>query len=71
MTERGLTGRLGRELLRQAFYISVAVLGSMFVAGLLIEDVLIEQALEGEAAYYWKHVEEDGNDTLPDTTRRT
>ena len=71
MTERGLTGRLGRELLRQAFYISVAVLVSMFVAGLLIEDVLIEQALEGEAEYYWKHVEEDGNDTLPDTQNLT
>ena len=49
MGERGLTRRLGLDLLRQAFYISVAVLVGMFVAGLLIEDVLIEQALEGEA----------------------
>ena len=67
MADPGLTRRLGRELLRQAFYISIAVLVSMFVAGLMIEDVLIEQALEGEADYYWGRVERDGVDALPDT----
>jgi len=71
MSGPGLTRRLGRELLRQAFYISVAVLVSMFVAGLLIEDVLIEQALEGEADYYWTRVERDGVETLPDTKNLT
>ena len=71
MADPGLTRRLGRELLRQAFYISIAVLVSMFVVGLMIEDVLIEQALEGEADYYWKRVERDGVDTLPDTKNLT
>ena len=41
MPDHGLTRRLARELLRQAVYISLAVLVSMFVAGKLIEDVLI------------------------------
>lgn len=71
MTDRGLTGRLGRELLRQAFYISIAVLVSMFVAGLMVEDVLIEQALEGEADYYWQRVARGGDDSLPDTQNLT
>ena len=71
MGERGLTRRLGRELLRQAFYISVAVLGGMFVAGTLMEDVLIEQALEGEADYYWNRVEQGGSFDLPDTQNLT
>ncbi|MEJ2384965.1 MAG: HAMP domain-containing sensor histidine kinase [Xanthomonadales bacterium] len=66
-----MTRRLGRELLRQAFYISIAVLVSMFVAGLMIEDVLIEQALEGEADYYWSRVERDGTQPLPDTKNLT
>lgn len=70
MTDRGLTGRLGRELLRQALYISIAVLVSMFVVGLMVEDVLIEQALEGEADYYWQRVAQ-GDDTLPDTQNLT
>jgi len=71
MAAPGLTRRLGRELLRQALYISVAVLVSMFVAGLMIEDVLIEQALEGEAEYYWNRVDRDGIETLPDTQNLT
>ena len=71
MSDHGLTRRLGLELLRQAFYISIAVLVSMFVAGLMIEDVLIEQALEGEAEYYWSRVERDGDETLPDTENLT
>ena len=48
MAEHGLTRRLGRDLLRQAVLISVAVFISMFAAGLMIEDVLIEQALESD-----------------------
>jgi signal transduction histidine kinase len=71
MAAPGLTRRLGRELLRQAFYISIAVLVSMYVAGLMIEDVLIEQALEGEADYYWTRVEHNGVETLPDTKNLT
>lgn len=71
MNKHGLTSRLGRDLLRQAVYISIAVLGSMFVAGLLVEDVLIEQALEGEAEYYWARVEQDPAASLPDTKNLT
>lgn len=71
MPDQGLTRRLARELLRQAIYISVAVLVSMFVAGKLIEDVLIEQALEGEAEYYWSRVQREGARDLPDTENLT
>lgn len=71
MPDHGLTRRLARELLRQAFYISLAVLVSMFVAGKLIEDVLIKQALEGEADYYWKRVQQHGARDLPDTQNLT
>jgi signal transduction histidine kinase len=71
MGDHTLTRRLGRELLRQAFYISVAVLVSMFAAGKLMEDVLIEQALQSEAEYYWDRVEKDGTRDLPDTMNLT
>ena len=71
MADRGLTGRLGRELLRQAVYISIAVVSSMFVVGLLVEDVLIEQALEGEADYYWQRAALGDASNLPDTQNLT
>lgn len=71
MPDHGLTRRLARELLRQAFYISLAVLVSMFVAGKLIEGVLIKQALQGEADYYWSREHQYGVRDLPDTRNLT
>jgi signal transduction histidine kinase len=69
--ERGLTRRLGRELLLQAVYISVAVIVGVYVVAVLLEDVLIEQALEGEAEYYWQRVAEQPDAVLPDTLNLT
>lgn len=69
--ERGLTRRLGRELLLQAIYISLAVLVGVFVAAHLMENVLIEQALQGEADYYWHREEAMPGGPLPDTKNMT
>jgi len=71
MAERGLTRRLGRELLLQAVYISLAVGVGVFVAATLIEDVLIKQALEGEAEYYWEQRAAGVDLPLPDTKNLT
>ena len=69
--ERGLTRRLGRELLLQAVYISLAVLVGVFVAARLMENVLIEQALQGEADYYWHRELAIPGGPLPDTKNMT
>ncbi|MEJ2534422.1 MAG: HAMP domain-containing sensor histidine kinase [Gammaproteobacteria bacterium] len=71
MAERGLTRRLGRELLLQAVYISLAVGVGVFVAAALIEDVLIKQALQGEAEYYWERRAAGVDLPLPDTKNMT
>jgi len=69
--KRGLTRRLGRELLLQAVYISLAVLVGVFVAAQLMENLLIEQALQGEADYYWQREETRPGGSLPDTKNMT
>lgn len=69
--EHGVTRRLGRELLLQAVYISLAVLVGVFVAAHLMENVLIEQALQGEADYYWHREEAMPGGALPDTKNMT
>lgn len=69
--ERGLNRRLGRSLLLQAIYISLAVLVGIFVAARLVENVLIEQALIGEAEYYWSRVRDNASQPLPDTQNMT
>ena len=69
--KRGLTRRLGRELLLQAVYISVAVVVGIFIAAMLIPDFMMKQALEDEAAYYWDRVDADPRHPLPDTKNLT
>jgi len=69
--EKGLTRRLGRSLLLQAIYISLAVLVGIFVAARLVENVLIEQALVGEAEYYWSLDDKNPGAPLPDTKNMT
>ena len=46
---RGLSGRLWRDFLLQAVYISIAAAVSVFAVGVVMEDVLIKRALQGEA----------------------
>lgn len=70
-TERGLSRRLGRELLLQAIYISLAVIVSVYVAARLMESVLIEQAIEQEADYYWAREAKRPGSPLPDTKNLT
>lgn len=68
---RGLTRRLGRDLLLQAVYISVAVLIGIFIAANLIPDFMIREALEEEAEYYWSREAARPGQALPDTLNLT
>jgi len=70
-TERGLSRKLGRELLLQAIYISLAVIVSVYVAARLMESLLIEQAIEQEADYYWAREAKRPGSALPDTKNLT
>ena len=71
MAERGLTRRLGRELLLQAVYISLAVVVGVVAVSHLIENSLIRQALESEAEYYWQREQMAPGGALPDTKNMT
>lgn len=68
---RGISRRLWREFLRQAVYISIAAIVSVFAVGLLMEDVLIKEALRGEAEYFWTLQARDPGAPLPDTRNLT
>ena len=70
-TDRGLSRKLGRELALQAVYISLAVIVSVYVAAHLMESVLIQQAIEQEAEYYWSREADRPGSALPDTQNLT
>ncbi len=59
MAARGLRARLGRTFLLQAVFIGAAALVGVFLASLLLEGVLIREALREEATHFWSQRERD------------
>ena len=67
----GVRARLGRAFLLQAAFISVAAIVSVFLANVLLEGVLIRQALRDEAEFYWSQHDADPAHPLPATLNLT
>lgn len=67
----GLTRRISRPFLLQAAAISIAAALGVYFAALVLEEVLIKQALREEAAYYWRQAAIDPAFPLPDTRNLT
>jgi signal transduction histidine kinase len=64
---KGVGARLGRAFLLQAAFIGVAAAVSVFLANVLLEDVLIRQALRDEATFFWERRATDLSHPLPAT----
>ncbi|HSW32208.1 MAG TPA: hypothetical protein VLH36_01195, partial [Steroidobacteraceae bacterium] len=71
MAASGLRARLGRAFLLQAAFIGAAAVVGVFLASLLLEGVLIRQALREEAAHFWSQRERDSAFPLPGTLNLT
>ena len=67
----GIGARLGRAFLLQATFISVATVVGVFVAGVLLERVLIREALRDEAAHFWEQRATRPDFPLPSTRNLT
>jgi signal transduction histidine kinase len=67
----GLGKRLGRAFALQALAIGVTAIVSVWAAAFTIEEVLIEQALAQEAAYYWEARAARADFPVPDTLNLT
>ena len=63
--------RFGRALLLQAAFIGLAAIISVFLANLMLENVLIRQALRDEADFYWQKSASDPAHPLPATQNLT
>ena len=71
MAASGVRARLGRAFLLQAAFIGAAAVVGVFLASLLLEGVLIRQALSEESAHYWQQRERDPAFPLPATVNLT
>ena len=68
---RLLKGNLDTKLVRvfilQILAISIATVAGVYAAALVVENVLVREALRGEADHFWSHYEQDRSFPLPNT----
>ena len=68
---RLLKGNLDTKLVRvfilQILAISMATVAGVYAAALVVENVLVREALNGEAEHFWSHYQEDPSFPLPNT----
>lgn len=67
----GLRARLVRVFLLQVLAISIATILGVYAAAWVVERVLVQEALNGEAEYFWDKHENNPDFPLPDTNNLT
>ncbi|WP_431065941.1 sensor histidine kinase [Methylotuvimicrobium sp.] len=67
MRKQGLQYKLIKAFLLQILLISVATLMGVFAAAKIVEDVLVREALQGEADHFWERYRQNPNFSAPDT----
>jgi len=65
---QGLKAKLIRVFAIQVAIISVLTVAGIFVTNTIIEDVLLREALNTEAEYFWQRFDKDPHASLPDTS---
>ena len=62
-----IVSHLNKVFIMQFVFISLATIGGVLGAAKVVENVLIKEALVGEAEYYWEHREKYVEFPLPKT----
>ena len=66
-----MISRLNKVFIIQLVFISIATVGGVIGAAKVVEDVLIKEALIGEAEFYWSHKKDNPDFPLPKTMNLT
>ena len=67
MPSGGLRSKLVRVFVLQVLAISVATILGVLAAAVVLERVLVREALNGEAEHFWSHYAKDASFPLPNT----
>ncbi len=67
MLKGGLNTKLVRVFVLQILAISLATVLGVYGAALVVENVLVREALNGEADHFWSHYKKDREFPLPNT----
>ncbi len=66
-----MISRLNKVFIVQIIFISIATVGGVMGAAKVVEDVLIKEALIGEAEFFWEHKQQKPDFPLPVTMNLT
>ncbi|MGD8933720.1 MAG: HAMP domain-containing sensor histidine kinase [Gammaproteobacteria bacterium] len=67
----GLIHKITRAFMLQAVLISIAAMLSVFFAKIVLEEILIKEAIKQEADYFWENYRLEPSFPLPDTSNLT
>ena len=67
MQKKGITQKLIRAFVLQMLFISVVTAVGVYVAAIIVEQVMIRTALEDEAAHFWHEQSINQNHPIPNT----
>jgi len=67
----GLIHKITRAFLLQGILISIAAMLSVFFAKIVLEEILIKEAIKQEADYFWENYQYQQSFPLPDTRNLT
>lgn len=67
LLKSGINNKLIRIFIIQMLFISVVTAMGVYVAAIIVEQVMVRAALEDEAAHYWKALEADSSHPTPNT----
>ncbi|MFK8012121.1 MAG: sensor histidine kinase [Marinicellaceae bacterium] len=71
MKQTGIYKKLNKVFIIQLIFISLVTIASVFGAAKVVENVLIKEALIGEAEFFWAHHDKDPSFSLPKTMNLT
>lgn len=63
----GIYNKISRVFLLQMLFISLVTIAGVYIAQLVIEQVMVRKALENEAEHYWRLLESNPQQALPNT----
>ena len=67
MLKTGINNKLIRVFIIQMLFISAVTAMGVYVAAIIVEQVMVRAALEDEASHYWKALESDSKHPTPNT----
>ena len=67
MQKTGINNKLIRVLIIQMLFISVVTAMGVYVAAIIVEQVMVRTALEDEAAHHWRELANNPNHPAPNT----